>query len=144
MTEFTAQANSWGRKATIYSEAATVLEVRERRQKATRRQARRTLVPIKGRAAPDILDEDLLDEIDLHELTVREAEFITLKFLESWDFDNKPTLDIITGAGIHSVGGIAKIRPAIKKLLEDKSLELGIRFDHEGNQGRYTVRKNWR
>ena len=81
--------------------------------------------------------------LDLHGLYVDEAEKATNSFLDVWEAKaaatvnennsssnkNKSTVytpdsplvvEVITGAGKHSAGGVAKVRPAIKAILQDR------------------------
>ncbi|XP_064091874.1 uncharacterized protein LOC135205343 [Macrobrachium nipponense] len=60
--------------------------------------------------------------LDLHHMTVHEAEQMASDFID--DFTNKENkVRIITGRGARSKDGIPKIKPAIKDLLESEGLE---------------------
>ncbi|CAG8568331.1 1967_t:CDS:2 [Diversispora eburnea] len=67
--------------------------------------------------------------LDLHGLTVKEAETVTKEKLNKWykksmtKYNNKPVkpLKIITGLGKHSPNGIAILPPAINRLLDKEN-----------------------
>eukprot|EP00658_Telonema_sp_P-2_P048473 TRINITY_DN3687_c0_g1_i5.p1 TRINITY_DN3687_c0_g1~~TRINITY_DN3687_c0_g1_i5.p1 ORF type:complete len:923 (+),score=208.61 TRINITY_DN3687_c0_g1_i5:221-2989(+) len=64
-----------------------------------------------------------LKEIDLHGLTVKEAISTSTNYLNlCQSVGHRGLLKIITGKGIHSEGGIPKIKPAIEELCQSKGL----------------------
>lgn len=66
------------------------------------------------------------DDIDLHGLYVREAEYILKVRIKSGIEKHQPKLDCIVGKGKHSANGIAKLKPAIEQLCEDAGLKSWI------------------
>lgn len=57
--------------------------------------------------------------IDLHGLTVAEAEEVVLGLLRQYE-GRADTLTVITGQGLHSASGKARLRPAVMELLEQQ------------------------
>ena len=77
-------------------------------------------------------------KIDLHHLFVREAKEYVERHLDLCRRAKLQKTEIISGRGNHSVGGVAKIRPAIMELLEtQRDVEVD---EHETNPGRIVVR----
>lgn len=62
------------------------------------------------------------DEIDLHGLYVKEAEYILQNRLASAIRTNQSHLRVIVGKGLHSQNGIAKLKPAIDQMCDDAHL----------------------
>lgn len=62
------------------------------------------------------------DEIDLHGLYVKEAEWILQRRLNAAISRNESHLKVIVGKGLHSSGGIAKLKPAIDELCDQLRL----------------------
>lgn len=60
--------------------------------------------------------------LDLHNMTVKEATKITRAFLAT-NIGQQHRVRIITGRGLHSEGGVAKVKPAIETLLENQNLK---------------------
>ncbi|KAI5965229.1 uncharacterized protein KGF55_001449 [Candida pseudojiufengensis] len=63
------------------------------------------------------------DEIDLHGLYVKEAEWIVKKRINSCIQTNQSHLKVIVGKGLHSSNGISKLKPAIDQLCEESNLK---------------------
>lgn len=63
------------------------------------------------------------DEIDLHGLYVKEAEWIMQKRLSECIRTNQSHLRVIVGKGLHSANGIAKLKPAIEQLCSESGLK---------------------
>ncbi|KAG7098885.1 hypothetical protein E1B28_000785 [Marasmius oreades] len=61
-------------------------------------------------------------EIDLHGLHVKEAIFHTDQALEEAKRRGETTLRLIVGKGLHSTGGVTKIKPAIEELMQKHQL----------------------
>lgn len=59
------------------------------------------------------------DEIDLHGLYVKEAEYILQQRLSAAIRSNQSHLRVIVGKGLHSANGIAKLKPAIDQMCDD-------------------------
>lgn len=62
------------------------------------------------------------DEIDLHGLYVKEAEYILQNRLTQAIRTNQDHLKVIVGKGLHSQNGVAKIKPAIDDMCRDSNL----------------------
>ena len=76
-------------------------------------------------------------KIDLHHLHVREAKEYVERHIELCRRARLEKTEIISGRGNHSLGGVAKIRPAIMELLEtQRDIEVD---EHETNPGRIAV-----
>ncbi|KAK7037277.1 hypothetical protein VNI00_011268 [Paramarasmius palmivorus] len=56
-------------------------------------------------------------EIDLHGLYVKEAIEYTDRSLEEAKMNGQHEVRLIVGKGLHSTGGVAKIKPAIEELM---------------------------
>lgn len=79
-------------------------------------------------------------KIDLHHLFVREATTFVENHIELCRRGGIERTEIISGRGNHSIGGVAKIRPAIMEYLESQR---DVEVDpHETNPGRIVVRLN--
>lgn len=63
------------------------------------------------------------DEIDLHGLYVKEAEWIMQKRISQCLNTNQSHLRVIVGKGLHSENGIAKLKPAIDRLCQESGLK---------------------
>ncbi|CCH57999.1 hypothetical protein TBLA_0A01980 [Henningerozyma blattae CBS 6284] len=63
------------------------------------------------------------NEIDLHGLFVKEAQFIVKRRIIFAINHHEDELKIIVGKGLHSKNGVAKIRPAIQELCNEANLE---------------------
>ncbi|OWB55420.1 hypothetical protein B5S28_g1292 [[Candida] boidinii] len=74
------------------------------------------------------LDSDN-NEIDLHGLYVKEAEYILKKRVVMGIQNNESTLEVIVGKGLHSQNGIAKLKPAVENLCREANLRNYI--DHK-------------
>lgn len=66
------------------------------------------------------------DDIDLHGLYVKEAEYILKVRIKSGIEKRQPKLDCIVGKGKHSANGIAKLKPAIEQLCKEAGLRCWI------------------
>ncbi|AGO13075.1 AaceriAFL083Cp [[Ashbya] aceris (nom. inval.)] len=62
------------------------------------------------------------DEIDLHGLYVKEAQWILKKRIAAGVRGGEPRLRVIVGKGLHSANGVAKIRPAVEELCTEAGL----------------------
>lgn len=61
--------------------------------------------------------------MDLHGLQVKEATQVLHALLDLYADTKTKFLRVITGAGKHSLGGKAKLRPAVEELLHNRQLE---------------------
>ncbi|KAI1355689.1 DUF1771-domain-containing protein [Xylaria sp. FL0043] len=75
------------------------------------------------------------DTIDLHGQQVHEAIDILTKRIQHDQSNGQTHLHVIVGKGIHSVGHIQKLKPAV----EDLCRELGLHYETEENAGRLYV-----
>ncbi|SJM83722.1 related to Smr domain-containing protein YPL199C [Zygosaccharomyces bailii] len=62
------------------------------------------------------------DEIDLHGLYVKEAEWVLKRRIAAAIQQGEPRLKVIVGKGLHSIDGIAKIKPAVEGLCDEANL----------------------
>lgn len=77
------------------------------------------------------------DTIDLHGLYVAEAEGILEKRIGAAKSRGDDRLCVIVGKGIHSAGNVAKLKPAVEKVLGQK----GLNWEYgQGNEGVMVVR----
>lgn len=63
------------------------------------------------------------DEIDLHGLYVKEAEWILQRRIYYAVQTNQSHLNVIVGKGLHSANGVAKIKPAVDELCDEVGLK---------------------
>lgn len=63
------------------------------------------------------------DEIDLHGLYVKEAEYFLQNRIAHDIRTNQSHLKVIVGKGLHSAGGVAKIKPAVDQMCTDCNLK---------------------
>ncbi|CAI5758071.1 unnamed protein product [Candida verbasci] len=63
------------------------------------------------------------DEIDLHGLYVKEAEYVLQNRISQAIKTNQNHLKVIVGKGLHSQNGIAKIKPAVDQLCDESGLK---------------------
>ncbi|CDK27665.1 unnamed protein product [Kuraishia capsulata CBS 1993] len=63
------------------------------------------------------------DEIDLHGLFVKEAQYILKQRITTGIQRNETHLKVIVGKGLHSANGVAKLKPAIQELCQDANLK---------------------
>lgn len=63
------------------------------------------------------------DEIDLHGLYVKEAEWILKRRISECLRTNQSHLKVIVGKGLHSQNGIAKLKPAVDQLCDESGLK---------------------
>ena len=75
------------------------------------------------------------DELDLHGLHVDEAKLFTEQRIVACKQRREDHLHIIVGKGIHSVGHIQKLKPAIEELCRQH----GFQYKTEHNEGRIYV-----
>lgn len=66
--------------------------------------------------------EDGYLTLDLHNMTIREAIQTTEAFIQKY-WGQYEKVRIITGRGLHSKEGVAKVKPAIKNLLLNLNLK---------------------
>ncbi|KAF9264275.1 DUF1771-domain-containing protein [Marasmius fiardii PR-910] len=71
-------------------------------------------------------------EIDLHGLYVKEAIFHTDQAIEQAKRRGDATIHLIVGKGLHSTGGVAKIKPAIEELMQKHQLVAEMDDDNAG------------
>lgn len=71
-------------------------------------------------------------EIDLHDLYVKEAIEYTDKAIETAKRRGDTTINIIVGKGLHSSGGVAKLKPAIEALMQKYDLVAELDPDNSG------------
>lgn len=62
------------------------------------------------------------DEIDLHGLYVKEAQWILQKRIAAGVKNGEGALKVIVGKGLHSANGVAKIKPAVEELCDQAHL----------------------
>lgn len=72
------------------------------------------------------------NDIDLHGLYVKEAEYILKQRIISGIRKNQSTLDCIVGKGLHSKNGIAKLKPAVEQLCQAANLKTWIDKKNSG------------
>lgn len=72
------------------------------------------------------------DEIDLHGLYVKEAEFFLQLRIVQFIKTNQSHLNVIVGKGLHSKHGIAKLKPAIDEMCDESHLKHHIDPDNSG------------
>ncbi|KAH9839944.1 uncharacterized protein C8Q71DRAFT_744956 [Rhodofomes roseus] len=65
-------------------------------------------------------------EVDLHDLHVKEAIAYTERAVQDARHRGDTKINLIVGKGLHSRKGVAKLRPAIKKLLETQGLVVDL------------------
>ncbi|TFY67575.1 hypothetical protein EVJ58_g1540 [Rhodofomes roseus] len=65
-------------------------------------------------------------EVDLHDLHVKEAITYTERAVQDARRRGDTKINLIVGKGLHSRKGVAKLRPAIKKLLETQGLVVDL------------------
>ncbi|CAR29439.1 ZYRO0G08690p [Zygosaccharomyces rouxii] len=63
------------------------------------------------------------DEIDLHGLYVKEAQWILKKRIYATIQQGDPQIRVIVGKGLHSPHGIAKLKPAVEELCDEARLK---------------------
>ncbi|RCK54452.1 hypothetical protein Cantr_04403 [Candida viswanathii] len=63
------------------------------------------------------------DEIDLHGLYVKEAEWILQRRIYYAVQTHQSHLNVIVGKGLHSANGVAKIKPAVDELCDEVGLK---------------------
>jgi len=71
-------------------------------------------------------------EIDLHGLYVKEAIDYTDRAIEAAKRRGDTTINIIVGKGLHSNGGVAKLKPAIEALMQKHDLVAELDPDNAG------------
>lgn len=72
------------------------------------------------------------NDIDLHGLYVREAEYILKQRIINGIYRKQASLDCIVGKGLHSQNRIAKLKPAVEQMCQ----EAGLRWEVDPkNQG---------
>jgi hypothetical protein len=64
-----------------------------------------------------------ISSVDLHGLQVKEARQVLHSLLDLYADTKTKFLRVITGAGKHSIGGQAKLRPEVEDLLQNRQLE---------------------
>ncbi|KAK7037316.1 hypothetical protein VNI00_011307 [Paramarasmius palmivorus] len=73
-----------------------------------------------------------IDEVDLHGLYVKEAIEYTDRALEEAKMNGQREVRLIVGKGLHSSGGVAKIKPAIEELMIKHQLIAELDPDNAG------------
>jgi len=71
-------------------------------------------------------------EIDLHGLYVKEAIDYADRAIQAAKFRGDTTVNIIVGKGLHSSGGVAKLKPAIEELMHKYNLIAELDPDNAG------------
>lgn len=72
------------------------------------------------------------NDIDLHGLYVKEAEYILKQRIISGINKHQPTIDCIVGKGLHSKNGVAKLKPAVEQLCNDANLRCWVDKKNSG------------
>ena len=72
------------------------------------------------------------DELDLHGQLVKEALDLTRHRLQACQSKGETKLIVITGKGLHSVDGIAKIKPSLIAYLKEQGLSHEVDQPHAG------------
>jgi len=72
------------------------------------------------------------DEIDLHGLYVEEAIAHTDRAIEEAKRRGESHVNLIVGKGLHSSGGVAKLKPAIEELMQKHQLLAELDPDNSG------------
>lgn len=72
------------------------------------------------------------DEIDLHGLYVKEAEFFLQIRIVQFVKTHQSHLNVIVGKGLHSKNGIAKLKPAIDEMCDESGLKHHIDSHNTG------------
>lgn len=72
------------------------------------------------------------DEIDLHGLYVKEAEYFLQVRIVQFVKTNQSHLNVIVGKGLHSKHGIAKLKPAIDEMCDEARLSHRIDKNNTG------------
>ncbi|KAK8723131.1 hypothetical protein OTU49_011857 [Cherax quadricarinatus] len=80
-------------------------------------------------------NENGIPTLDLHHMTVQEAIQTTNSFIKGLNVHQK--FKVITGRGLHSEGGIPKVKPAIESLLKQVNYE----FEEVNNGGCFECKK---
>lgn len=90
------------------------------------------------------------DEIDLHGLYVKEAEWILQKRIGECIRTGQSHLKVIVGKGLHSQNGVAKLKPAIDDMCDETGLKHYIDSKNQGvlvidfaNSGNYQIPNSW-
>jgi len=71
-------------------------------------------------------------EIDLHGLHMKEAINYTDRAIEAAKRRGDTTINIIVGKGLHSSGGVARLKPAIKASVQKRGLVAELDPDNAG------------
>lgn len=72
------------------------------------------------------------NDIDLHGLYIKEAEYILKQRIISGIKKNQATIDCIVGKGLHSKNGIAKLKPAVEQLCQEANMKCWIDKKNSG------------
>jgi len=71
-------------------------------------------------------------EVDLHGLYVKEAIARADQAIQNAKNSGQPQINFIVGKGLHSQGGVAKIKPAIEELIQRHQLRAEIDPNNSG------------
>lgn len=66
------------------------------------------------------------DEIDLHGLYVKEAQWVLKKRIVAGIQRHESKLEVIVGKGLHSQNGVAKLKPAVEELCDEAGFKSHI------------------
>lgn len=66
------------------------------------------------------------NEIDLHGLYIKEAEYVLKTRIAAGVQRNESTLEVIVGKGLHSKDGVAKLKPAVEELCQESGFRSWI------------------
>lgn len=66
------------------------------------------------------------DEIDLHGLYVKEAQWVLKKRIVAGIQRHESKLEVIVGKGLHSKNGVAKLKPAVEELCDEAGFQSHI------------------
>lgn len=78
-------------------------------------------------------------EIDLHQMTKEEARTEVYAFLEEAEARGYKKIRIITGKGLHSVGGVGVLNAYVRDILDGRGYEYMIAKYNEGGEGALDV-----
>ncbi|GAX80938.1 hypothetical protein CEUSTIGMA_g8373.t1 [Chlamydomonas eustigma] len=89
-----------------------------------------------AKVAQEIFDQNNCQRcdgmVDLHGLHVAEAEAVAEKILRGAKRDGKGSVIFIVGRGLHSKDGVAKLKPAIERLINKHNLRCHPDTPHAG------------
>ncbi|KAH9485355.1 Smr domain-containing protein [Psilocybe cubensis] len=85
-----------------------------------------------NKQASDFIFDSKPGEVDLHGLYVKEAIFRADQAIQQAKQRGQPQINFIVGKGLHSQGGVAKIKPAIEELIQRHNLVARIDPNNTG------------